>query len=315
MEQYQTEWVRGSPRSAGVRECEHRYAVIREFCSQYTRPFTVLDIGANLGYFSLRLAEDFDCTVVAVEDLYADQLAGVLEANGNPRVVMLQRHVTIADLHALAEVEHFDVTLAMSVVHHIGPYEETLAALRCLGDHLLLELPVERNACNQHLVAGVRPPANGVLLGWGDSHLTDARRPIYHVSTPKSGLIRSYLDTPETDSDVQITSDFGRKTFEYRVRGECRDWWRGINLRTFQLWGGRYPSRATVAGLVRDGWDGEPHGDVRPWNVVLQGDAVKFIDRRDARRFFTDDDANLSKLVEAVATSGDESHCQWEGAA
>lgn len=293
-EQYQTEWRRGAVVSRGVRECDHRYQVIREFCEQYTRPFTVLDVGANLGYFSLRLAEDFDCTVVAVEGAYGTELARVLAENQNPRVIMLHREMSLADLACLADVEHFDVTLAMSVVHHLGPFDETVEVLRRMGDHLILEIPVEDNACNPQFHP--RSVPDGVLLGWGASHLRDTDRPIYLLSQPKSGLEAAYLGSEEGDVDVVISSSFDAKTVAYGSRDEVRGWWRGINLQTFLSFGGRVPSREAVAGMVRSEWDGEPHGDVQAWNIVLQGDGVKFIDRLDPRRHQYDDHIGLERV-------------------
>ena len=60
--------------------------------------FTVLDLGANLGYFSLRLAERFDATCVAVEESYAAWLREILRANGNRRVILLRKQVSLRDL-------------------------------------------------------------------------------------------------------------------------------------------------------------------------------------------------------------------------
>ncbi len=145
--------MKGKVEKRGVRECEDRFELIRAFAGKFERPFTVLDIGANLGYFSLRLAETFDCTCVAIEGIYGDWTQEVFERNENPRVILLKKIFKLADLRALAEVEHFDVVLGLSMIHHLdGSFDESLEVLRSLGDHLILELPFEANACGQQVV-------------------------------------------------------------------------------------------------------------------------------------------------------------------
>ena len=121
MEQYQTRWVRGKADGNGVRECADRYEIIKSVAKQFNRPFTVLDIGANLGYFSFRLMEDFDnCHAVMVEGhpTYARQLTELAGINGQG--IVLTKSLTQGDLGLLGDVEHFDLVLAMSVVHHIN---------------------------------------------------------------------------------------------------------------------------------------------------------------------------------------------------
>jgi len=56
---YQDKWIRGRVTQEGYRDCVKRYDIIKSFCSQYKRPFTVCDIGSNWNYFGLRLTEDF----------------------------------------------------------------------------------------------------------------------------------------------------------------------------------------------------------------------------------------------------------------
>ncbi|KKM90264.1 hypothetical protein LCGC14_1240240, partial [marine sediment metagenome] len=40
-ETYQDIWVKGKLVRDGKRDCENRYKLIRTFCEQYTRPFTI----------------------------------------------------------------------------------------------------------------------------------------------------------------------------------------------------------------------------------------------------------------------------------
>lgn len=61
---YQPVWINGQTLRDGKRESEQRYAAIRPILDKFTRPFTVLDIGCNMGYFCNRIAADYSHAVV-----------------------------------------------------------------------------------------------------------------------------------------------------------------------------------------------------------------------------------------------------------
>jgi len=296
MEQYQDIWVRGKRESKGVRECESRYEMIADIAGLFDRPFTVLDIGANLGYFSLRLAEDFDCTVLALEGHYSSWLRDVLNKNGNDRVIAVSRTATLDDLRTLADVEHFDLTLALSVTHHVGAsYSDVLKQVRRMGMATILELPTERNACGQVSVQQTFIPDDGEVLGYGKSHLGGKERPLVLVEDDKTRLERSYWGTPLNDCDVEIRADYHEKVKVQR--GVESDWHRGINLQTWLSMGPSWPSKSAVLGKVEAAKPTERHGDLRPHNVVLQGDGAVFVDAMDPRRSVTSDETGWNEIV------------------
>ena len=136
---YQVSWLAGERVARGYRECERRYQVVREFCAGFKRPFTVCDIGANMCYFGIRLTEDFpDCTVIAFEcDHFAMRAAHLAKADA-PRVRLFERRLSLLDLEAFARCCHFDVVLAMSILHHLpGDQAEWLASMRALGSNVI----------------------------------------------------------------------------------------------------------------------------------------------------------------------------------
>jgi len=295
LEQYQDIWIKGKLHKKGVRECEERFGLIRSFCEQFKRPFTILDIGSNLGYFSLRLTETFDCTSMAVEGIYGDWIEEVFQANENPRVILVRKVMKLADLRALAEVEHFDVVLGLSVIHHLdGSFDESLEVLRSLGDNLILELPFEANACGQQLVQQAvqsKLPDDAVFMGYGKSHLAEGCRQIVRLSRPKTRLVKSYLGTPRTDLALTIHSDLAHKEVEFHNKPERRPWLRGINLQTYLWFNGAYPPKPRIAQMVRDSVPGgQAHRDIQPWNFILQGGAVQLIDCDDPNHTFAYDD-------------------------
>ncbi len=305
LEQYQDIRMRGQVEIPGVRECARRYAAIRSVCARFERPFTVLDIGANMGYFSVRLAEDFDCTVVAVEHGYANWLATVLSRNDNRRVIAIKKLVTADNLVELGQVEHFDVVLAMSMVHHVpGPYSELVDALRMLGEHLIVELPNEAGACNPGQVAAVYPPDEAVQIGTGASHLGGEGRGIWHAYTPKPEIQKSYIGVPDNPGQgpAAVDSTWSHKLIRFPSKDvPAREFHRGINFWTWLRWGQPlWPNKNRVFRMVTEAadkvTDAGQHGDLMPWNVIFHGDGVVWIDDEHDARANIDDSWALQAL-------------------
>jgi len=279
-----------------------------ELCQKYTRPFTVLDIGANLGYFSLRLTEDFDCTAVALEGNYADWLLDTLNQNENTRVIMLEGTFSLADLETLAEVEHFDVVLGLSVVHHLNAsFHDSVKVLRKLGDNLILELPVEDNACGQSVVQDISMPEDAELLGEGKSHLTAGTRPVVLLSGSKNSIDRQHLGLRGTYRPTpEITSTWHDKAVRFKDKEETRPWFRGINLFTYLKFNGRFPGVQTIARYLQE--SGPParfHGDIAYWNLIFQGDGIELIDfDDDPKHLDYSDERAWAELIHNLISAG-----------
>jgi len=188
VERYQDEWIRGKVGVKGERECEHRYSVIKSFLQQYQSSFTLLDIGANIGYFSFRIAEDFpDAIVVAIEGhpRFLKKLLEIGKKNNRDNVIIIGKKLSVENISWLAELEHFNVVLGMSVINHIynDPIEGLNAFLK-LGDNLILELPNEsKYSLQKYSILESR----GQVIGYGDSHINPgSKRPIVLYETCRS---------------------------------------------------------------------------------------------------------------------------------
>lgn len=114
---YQPEWRNGREHGTGRRDAAARFEAIAEYLGD-RRGFTVLDFGAYGGYFSARLADQFDAECTAVDDSKY-----LTEA---PGVTTIRDRLTPAEIRKLG---HFDATLCLSVLHHIPKWKDTLAAL------------------------------------------------------------------------------------------------------------------------------------------------------------------------------------------
>lgn len=304
---YQDTWVNGQMIEKGERECADRYEIVRNFCSQYRRPFTVLDIGANLCYMGIRLAEDFpECTVVAVECCEWSATLSLLRANDARRVVLLTKTVSLDDLRELAKCEHFDLVLSLSVVHRFdGPFEERVRVFQALGDHLILEVPNEP-CTGGNVDPGYRLPPSTKIIGHGASHLVEGgKREIALLSSPKITIEKAYLGCQRVDLFMSVYSDFDFKRVRFHNKTEPeRDWLRGVNLKTYLDWSGVWPERAFIASLLsaqREDVLAQGHNDIQAHNVILQGDAAILIDARDPNMTVDfPDEEYFGRLLEAL---------------
>jgi CTP-dependent riboflavin kinase len=118
--------------TAGERSCVDRWDVIRWHLASLDEPFTVLDLGANAGWFSTRLAEEFDCQVTAIDD-HRD-----LSSIASDRVTVLNRRVSARHLR---EMPRFDVVLALSVLHHMADWRAVFDQVRACRRGAFVEVP------------------------------------------------------------------------------------------------------------------------------------------------------------------------------
>jgi SAM-dependent methyltransferase len=103
------------------------------------KPCRVLDFGANLGYFSFRIATEFDATVVMIDE--SEELRDLCITNNLSSTVYLRRHCSASDLDFLGKLEHFDVVLALNVLHHFKAWRRAVDAVLALGDRVVIQTP------------------------------------------------------------------------------------------------------------------------------------------------------------------------------
>lgn len=304
---YQPRWVRGKAVAAGDRDCDRRYELIRPVVAPYQRPATVWDLGANLGYFGCRLTDEFGAVSVMVDQ--RPMLAEVCRENGLPTTIAMTHRLTAADLRELAGSECPDVVLALNVLHHMPDWPEALAALVAFGATVIIETPgrddqgsasYERSQEILSVIEALEPE----LLGWSPSHVTaGVQRPLFCLRLAKTAVSQGYAYIervrprgPHPVRAHQIASTFKEKTVTFDGE-QPRQWAPGMNLWNWLQMGGVYPSRASVQVAMKQAAAGivGTHGDLKPWNVVLGGEAVQIIDA--GHRQSVDDAQGLSDTV------------------
>ncbi len=141
---YQPAWVDGKEVGTGGRDASGRYAAIRRELQGHSG-FSVLDIGAYTGYFAHRLADEFGARCLAVDrNTRLDE---------RENVAVSRRYMDAADLEAINHGT-WDVTLLLSVLHHMREWRRSLTAVLGFSTMAFVELPDARerlpNAAMHH---------------------------------------------------------------------------------------------------------------------------------------------------------------------
>lgn len=188
---YQDIWCNGWLLKQGTRECACRYDVIKQFCldKKFQHCFSVLDIGANMCYFGLRLNSDFGCKVLAFEYHAPKMRQAHLDTSRCYDIVLISRKLSLNDLVTLKHFSKFDLVLALSVLHHVkGDKIEWLEAMLNIGDNVIVEYALE-DSKRKNYISEYRDYVfkTGNVLGYGESHLNkEIRRPIIQIT--KEGI-------------------------------------------------------------------------------------------------------------------------------
>lgn len=241
---YQDAWVDGRPVARGGRECEFRYHAIRKIVKKLKRPINVLDIGANMGYFSLRLAEEFDGCFVMVEgaEHIADGLLKLCKLNRNKKSILLKRRLSLENLKNLAKTEHFDFVLALSIIHHFEePYQEVFEAMRNLGSTLIFEPPIKE----EH----------------GYNYERIVKEPIGFEKFPHVPLIK-------IPTGSRYNHQFNRTTYLIPCKDHPKATSPGINYQTFLNMNGVFPTEEDLA-YHKEKFSNDPLE-----SLVLTGDSL-----------------------------------------
>lgn len=267
---------------------EKRYEIIDQFLDQYKRPFTMLDLGAAQGYHSLLSAwKHPESVFVMVEGNNAayrhmgDQLLTICKHNNKlNNIVHLNKQIIISDLVSLSECEHFDVILALNVIHWLGNnWRQAVDVICSLGDNIIIETPpaVESKKAEQIINYLINKGAE--LIAYVPRHHTpNSKAPMFLVRNKSVRKLARPTWLVNRQS-YEVESDFYKKKFKKIDAGQevVTDWIPGINLITFKMYNGAYPLVDTLKQqitLLKD----EEHTDWNPNNFIVQGNSLKMID-------------------------------------
>ena len=298
---YQDIIINGQVVKKGIRNCEPTYQAIQKILNRYQRSLTVLDLGAAQGYFSFKIAAEYDATTVMIENsinypLHNKQLLKLCELNDSlENIIFLQTTITPENLLRLGECEHFDVILALNFIHHcMHPWKEIIDALLTLGENIIIEHPPWNDDINQaekkkradieeYLIA-----QEAEVIAEVPRHHTSApaNAKVFLIKQPKTSLKRRHWCWPPpygTDKkEHHIISTYHEKKIS-KTNGHAiinSEWHKGINLMTFKMLQGVFPTKAMLKNAIIQIQD-FTHQDWTPSNLIVQGSNLQLIDYAD----------------------------------
>jgi SAM-dependent methyltransferase len=290
---YQQLYIKGVTKEDPFqRECADRYEIIKPLLDRFQRRFSVFDLGANLGYFTIRLQDELDCFTIGADRLRG-QLKQVLQENQPRNMAWINRHLTPEDLSRLANCEQFDVGLILNVLHHYPDPRQAVRAFRSLQRlcrFLILEIcPPEgdRAAKNPATHAAIYEAVNvtpgAELIAETRSHLEgNPPRYIYLIDNGLMGFTNQQtFDSPErcphssmckiwqfTDRQPEIEIVKADPNIEQVFTGGFIP---GINLWNMIILGYGWPGEGWLEKEYEIVLEAEPHDDPLPWNWIFDG--------------------------------------------
>ena len=291
--------IKGKTISTGYRNSEERYEEIFKFCKQFNRPISVLDLGAAEGYFTFRLAEDFSGVFIAVESNPERKLLELCVKNNNHKVLLLDKQMNLKNLKNLKEVQHFDIVLALNIIHHFDePFQDVLDTLVSMSSFCFMEHPnpLENDSTkNSQRLEKEKLKLDSfepILLNKNESGLGNIfnqklERNLWLLKNTQSKTIdRGWRGSSKYDEEfgpgnhISIKSNFDNIEVDYGLRNEKRIWIQGIDLRTFLENNGVYPTNDEVLDLINN-LKIDNAKDLGPHNLILNGESLFAIDQDD----------------------------------
>jgi 2-polyprenyl-3-methyl-5-hydroxy-6-metoxy-1,4-benzoquinol methylase len=291
--------IKGKTISTGYRNSEERYGEIFKFCKQFNRPISVLDLGAAEGYFTFRLAEDFSGVFIAVESNPERKLLELCVKNNNHKILLLDKQMNLKNLKNLKEVQHFDIVLALNIIHHFDePFQDVLDTLVSMSSFCFMEHPnpLENDSTkNSQRLEKEKLKLDSfepILLtknesGLGNIFNQKLERNLWLLKNTQSKTIdRGWRGSSKYDEEfgpgnhIRIKSNFDNIEIDYGLRDEKRMWIQGIDLRTFLENNGVYPTNDEVLDLINN-LKIDNAKDLGPHNLILNGESLFPIDQDD----------------------------------
>jgi len=237
---------------------------------------------------------------------YINALAGPIQKNKllsglikqqhrQNRLFLMNRRLTLSDLRELSKCEHFDVVLALRVAHHFKePFADVIDGLISLGDYTFLEIPTANEPKVRAHGRVVKELANHKailneydykLVAETPSHVGPGLSPMYLIKNPNANKITKPYWGSRRRLDHIIKTSFNEKIFikkeKHKGRGTLKTKWQvGINLYTYHILNGTWPTRKKVSEMVRNCKlpSGSPLTDIAMWNFILHSGGVNLID-------------------------------------
>jgi len=256
-------------------------AEINALLAKYKRPVTVLEITTNESWHTHQLAPRYKGSFIVM--VPGQEIA--VQSSTHRRITVLNPlELGHQDINRLGLCEHLDVVIIPDIEQIAGAsYTNTLNELLTLGDHIFIGAPLSQ----RDSIARQYPQLQEVA--------SSATQAIYYAYTDKKELRLTRWTVHHTaQKKYSIISTFETKQLYKEVTDSTSTWVPGINLMTFVMLRGLYPTNSMIRKELKKLKDSE-HNDLIIGNMVVQGTRIVPIDFGDRRR-----NANTRKCIEAA---------------
>jgi hypothetical protein len=251
------------------------YKEVKAILNNYKRPITVLEIGSSSSRYTLPIAINtkYHAICIALFEGDTTTLAHIAQYRKLKNVVILNpRGLPLNDVRTLGRCEHFDVVLVHGIDLILQEYFFTaINLLSQLGEFLFIQISSKNTKLN------MLPPSFKRIASTRNHQL-------YLSHKPKTSLESGYFTAASTtlgkSSPYHIKSDFKEKWL-FKQQSQSH-WIPGINLITFVMLRGIYPSNTTIISQFERMKHSIPfHNDLVLKNVIVQGTTLTPIDFSD----------------------------------
>lgn len=278
-----------------------RFPFIQPGLEAYQRKFSVLDIGAGHAVVSRRAAREYDAVVVLVEKDFETTYPLPPED-----VLCLKKQITPVEVREWGTCAHFDVGLAFNILHHFGKgWVDLVGGLLNLTDYLYVQHPRDSDvgACGQEVIPGINRwlEKEGTYLGEVPQFPQHPPRPIWLVKGNQEipRLTRKVLGGEDGAVEIALLVSARQILADLAHKGTWKSWVPGMNLWNFLHLGGVKPGKDWLIRELK-GFDlpETNHGDITPWNFILDGKRLHLIDGFEG--WGGDDCGNLERAMQMV---------------
>ena len=241
---YQDVEINGELKNKGKRCCAERWDIIKPYLKSHK---TFLDIGSNLGYFSIKIAREIpDSIVASVEKSreYTLKQKEIIEKNKLKNILLCNHEFSIEMAEFFSTYyDAIDVVLMFSVLHYYSPIEaeKIIKLLAQITPELIIEHPrPEEKSGGLSTVEALSPFKDTLkkyfkevdLIGEPGSFMSpDIKRNIFRARNPQFNRIAD-------DGKHKISWN---KTDGWQLDNIKRDWIPGFNLHQFAMWKLEHP--------------------------------------------------------------------------
>lgn len=297
-EVYQSIYLHGELIREGVRGNDfERLEVIKN----YIKPKqTILDIGSNVGFFTINLAKLFpDNIFVSIEKQYpyARLQQELIKLEGVNNVILIHSEVSIEWLtKATQACTYFDVTLLLSVLHHIQDAEDFLTQLNKISKSFLIELPHpdESRVCGKDVlktqlslerISQVKPVFIKMPYEATTHCDTNLKRSFFYADTPnyQRESIFPYIGYPLVPRSYILRADEqGLVIYKSHLDRYIQAIPGVLFSDIAQIGQILIPNYETCITKIKSEFNRlkklDNVADIRPWNILFTADGLQFID-------------------------------------